>query len=74
MFFSWDAAKGFVREGGIRVPMIASWPERIKKGSKSDHISAFYDVLPTLCQIAKVEIPEDIDGISFFPELSGEEK
>lgn len=71
---NYGMGKGFVQEGGIRVPMIASWPQRIKKDSKSDHIFAFYDVLPTLCQIAKTEIPEDIDGISFLPELLGEEE
>ena len=66
--------KGFVQEGGIRVPMIASWPSVIKEGRKTDHISAFYDVLPTLSEIAGAEIPEDIDGISFLPTLLGEEQ
>ncbi len=61
--------KGFVYEGGIRVPMIASWSNHIKAGSTSDHISAFYDVLPTLCDIANVEIPKNVDGISFKPTL-----
>lgn len=64
--------KGFVYEGGIRVPMIASWPGVIKPGSKSDHISAFWDVLPTLCDIAGTQTPEDLDGISFLPALRGE--
>ena len=57
--------KGFLHEGGIRVPMIVSWPNRIKPGSTSDHISSFYDVLPTLCDIAGANIPDKIDGISF---------
>lgn len=61
--------KGFVHEGGIRVPMIASWPGKIEPGSKSDHISAFYDVLPTLCEVAQVKPPSNIDGISFLPTL-----
>lgn len=61
--------KGFVYEGGIRIPMIANWPNHIEKGSVSEHISAFYDVLPTLCDIVGVEAPNDIDGISFKPTL-----
>ncbi len=65
--------KGFVHEGGIRVPMIASWPSRIKAGQKTDHISAFWDVLPTLCDIAGVETPKDVDGLSFLPVLMGDE-
>lgn len=64
--------KGFVHEGGIRVPMIANWPGKIMPGTESGHISAFYDVLPTLCEIANVKTPEDVDGISFLPTLLGE--
>jgi arylsulfatase len=63
--------KGFVYEGGIRVPMIASWPGHIEPGSTTDHISAFWDVLPTLSEIAGASVPEDIDGISFAPVLLG---
>ncbi|MDO5980230.1 arylsulfatase [Flavivirga spongiicola] len=57
--------KGFLHEGGIRVPMIASWPGKIKAGTTTSHISAFWDVMPTLCDIAKIESPKDTDGISF---------
>ncbi len=64
--------KGFVREGGIRVPMIASWPGVIKPGSISNLPSVFYDVLPTLCDIAGIKTPGDMDGISFLPELKGQ--
>ncbi len=56
-------------EGGIRVPMIARWTGRIKAGAKSDHISAFWDVMPTLAELADAEIPGDSDGISFLPTL-----
>lgn len=66
--------KGFVYEGGIRVPMIASWPGHIKKGSRSDHISAFYDILPTFCDITNTSTPDDTDGISFKPVLLGQEQ
>jgi arylsulfatase A-like enzyme len=63
--------KGFVHEGGIRVPMIASWPGKIKPGSETELISSFYDVLPTLCEVAGIKIPENTDGISFLPTLLG---
>ncbi len=62
-------AKGFVHEGGIRVPMIASWPGKIQAGTESDHISAFYDVMPTLCEVANQPKPANTDGISFLPTL-----
>jgi arylsulfatase A-like enzyme len=64
--------KGSLYEGGIRVPMIAYWPGVIEPGSVSGHISAFHDVLPTFCEISGAEIPDDTDGISFLPELRGE--
>lgn len=66
--------KGFLYEGGIRVPMIATWPAKIKPGSKTDHISAFWDVMPTLCDIAGIETPKDSDGISFLNTLTNKGK
>ncbi|MBR9998649.1 MAG: arylsulfatase [Cyclobacteriaceae bacterium] len=58
-------------EGGIRVPMIAWWPGTIEPGRISDHVSAFWDVLPTFCDLAGTGIPDYTDGISFLPELKG---
>ncbi|MRT91995.1 arylsulfatase [Ancylomarina sp. 16SWW S1-10-2] len=59
-------------EGGIRAPFIAVWPNKIEAGSVSDHVSAFWDFLPTCAAIAGVKSVEGIDGISFLPELLGE--
>lgn len=64
--------KGFLHEGGIRVPMIANWPGKIAQGSTSELVSAFWDVLPTLADVAGVATPADVDGISFLPELLGQ--
>lgn len=61
--------KGYVTEGGIRVPMIAQWPGKIEAGSETGLISAFYDVLPTICEVVEMDAPKDIDGISFLPTL-----
>jgi arylsulfatase len=66
-------AKGFLHEGGIRVPMIASWPGKIAPGTQSEHISAFWDLLPTLCEAAGTAVPDGLDGISYLKELLGEE-
>lgn len=65
-------AKGFSTEGGIRVPMIASWEGMIKGGRTSQHVSAFWDVLPTLCELSGARVPSDVDGLSFVPNLLGE--
>jgi len=58
-------------EGGIRVPMIAHWPAGITKPGTSDHVSAFWDFLPTACELAGVKAPAEIDGISYAPTLTG---
>lgn len=71
---NYGRTKGFTYEGGIRVPMIASWPGKIEAGSTTDHISAFWDVLPTFGELVESDAPEDIDGISFLPTLFGEEQ
>ncbi|MEX0612505.1 MAG: arylsulfatase [Pirellulales bacterium] len=65
--------KGSVYEGGIRVPLIARWPGRIPAERLSQHVAAFWDVLPTLCEVANLETPNEIDGISFAPTLFGGE-
>ena len=69
--------KGSVYEGGIRVPMIAHWPGQIAAGSTTDHRSAFWDVFPTLCELAEIEPgtgspTSEIQGISFLPTLRGQ--
>ncbi|TDJ65775.1 MAG: hypothetical protein E2O39_17545 [Planctomycetota bacterium] len=63
--------KGSLWEGGIRVPFIARWPGRIARGTVSDHVSAFQDVLPTLVELAGGPAPTGIDGVSFAPTLLG---
>ena len=61
--------KGFVYEGGIRVPMIAAWPGKIEAGSTSDHISVQYDVLATLAELTGFDLKGPQDGVSFLPVL-----
>ena len=61
-------------EGGIRIPMIAWWPTKIKAGSISDHISAFWDFLPTVCDLLDINEPINTDGISFLPTLLGKKQ
>jgi len=74
-FKSSGPLRGYKRalyEGGIRVPTIARWPGKIKAGSVTDHISAFWDFLPTCCDLADIKTPEGIDGISMLPTLLGQ--
>ncbi|MFV1968672.1 MAG: sulfatase-like hydrolase/transferase, partial [Pirellulaceae bacterium] len=59
--------KGSTYEGGIRVPLVVRWPERIQAGSTSEQISAFWDLLPTFCDLTGAAVPEAIDGLSLVP-------
>jgi arylsulfatase A len=66
--------KGSVHEGGIRVPLIVRWPGRIKAGSVSGHISAHYDAMATLADVAGTKSAKDSDGISYLPTLLGKKR
>jgi arylsulfatase A len=69
--------KGYKRdmyEGGIRTPMLVRWQGKVKPGSRSNHISAFWDVMPTFAEITGAKIPAPVDGISFLPALLGEKQ
>ena len=71
-FKSYGPFRGIKRdvyEGGIRIPMVAWCPGTIKAGAQSDHISAFWDVMPTLAELTGTVLPEKTDGISFLPTL-----
>ena len=63
--------KGTLYEGGLRIPMMARWPGKIPAGRTSDLLWYFPDVMPTVCDVAGIEPPDDIDGISVLPELFG---
>ncbi len=58
-------------EGGIRVPALARWPARIEAGAVSDQVWAFWDFLPTACDLAGVSPPRGLDGVSILPALEG---
>lgn len=68
--------KGSLYEGGIRVPAIVRWPNRVPAGTISDRVSGFEDWLPTLLDLVgqSDSIPAEIDGISMAPTLRGEEQ
>lgn len=60
-------------EGGIRVPLVVRWPKGCPGGRVTDHPSAFWDYLPTFCELAGLPVPADTEGISFAPLLAGNE-
>lgn len=67
-------SKMWLYEGGIRVPLLARWPGMIPGGAVSDHVWAFWDVLPTLAELAEAPPPDSIDGVSMLPALLGPDR
>ncbi|MEZ4829630.1 MAG: sulfatase-like hydrolase/transferase [Bacteroidia bacterium] len=65
-------SKYVLYEGGIRVPMIVSWPGQYKAGMVSDQVVSSMDILPTLCTAAGIDIPK-VDGFSLEPLLKGKQ-
>lgn len=61
-------------EGGIRTPFIVQWPGHVKAGTTSAHVSAFWDFLPTMCDLVGAKLPQHIDGISYLPSLLGKKQ
>ena len=66
--------KGNMYEGGVRVPLIARWPGRIRAGQVSSFAWGFQEFLPTAAEIAGVSPPPGIDGISAVPALLGKQQ
>ena len=67
--------KGRTDEGGMRVPCIARWPNKIPAGSTCGEIAGTIDLLPTIAKLAGRSAPTDriIDGRDIWPLLSGQE-
>lgn len=63
--------KRSLKDGGVRVPMIASWKGKVPEGAVSDHLSSFQDVKATIAEITGIENRAPDDGISFLPSLTG---
>lgn len=61
-------------EGGIRIPLVFSWPGKIKAGKTSDQVVTNYDLLPTFADMLGVELPYAKDGESILPVLTGGEE
>jgi arylsulfatase A len=71
-FDSNGVLKGYKRdlfEGGMRVPMIVKWKGKIKEGTSTNHMSAFWDIMPTFADILNTKLNSETDGISFLPTL-----
>jgi len=73
-FNSTGGLRGYKRslfEGGVRSPSMVRWPGVVPANKSSDHLWAFWDVLPTLAELVGSTAPEGLDGTSIMPTLLG---
>ena len=66
-----NGGKQTMYEGGIRVPMCAVWPGKIKPGSRSGRVALTMDLFATICEAAGAQVKHKIDGRSILPTLLG---
>ncbi|WP_020471177.1 sulfatase [Zavarzinella formosa] len=67
------AGKGFLYEGGIRVPLIVRWPGHIKPGTECKTPVISTDLPLTFCGVAGVKIADPLDGLSLLPVFAGKD-
>jgi len=66
-----EGGKGFVYEGGLRVPLIVRWPGHMRAGRVTDDPVINTDWVPTLLEMIGQPIPRGLDGVSFASFLAG---
>ncbi|BDS08897.1 arylsulfatase [Oceaniferula spumae] len=67
-------SKGTTMEGGVRVPCIMRWPEKLSAGVTNNHMMMTIDILPTICKLLDQPLPElKIDGKNVWPLITNEE-
>jgi arylsulfatase A len=68
---NYPGGKGTTTQRGTHVPMIANWPAVITTPAVNNDLISSVDFLPTLCEVAQTATPQGLDGISFYPQLTG---
>lgn len=67
------SGKGWLYEGGVRVPLVIRWPGHTDPGSTTDHVMTTVDFFPTFLELLDdADAPDDLDGESFLDVLKGQ--
>jgi len=67
----WRGGKQSHYDGGLRVPFMIRWPERVKAGSRSDYAGLNFDLFPTFIELAGGHLNGALDAQSLVPLLDG---
>lgn len=71
---SFRGIKRDLYDGGVHTPFVLRWKGVVAPGTTTDHIAAFWDFLPTVCEIIGVRPPKGLDGISYLSSITGKGK
>ena len=66
--------KGYLYEGGVRVPLIVKWPGTVKPGTTTNEVGCSTDFFPTLLEASGAKPPADLDGLSLLSIFRGEKQ
>jgi len=68
-----NGTKGTVLEGGIKTPMIISWPGRVPAGQSYNQLVSTLDILPTVAMALNLDLPAGLiyDGVNLLPYVQG---
>jgi len=64
--------KRYPHAESIRVPFVAQWPEVISAGTTCDALFGTIDIMPTVCSLAGIEVPQECVGLDFSAWLQGQ--
>jgi arylsulfatase A-like enzyme len=67
----WRDGKQSHYDGGLRVPFMARWPDRIQAGARSDYAGLVFDLFPTFLELAGATPAADLDAVSLVPVFTG---
>lgn len=70
----WRSEKTHMYEGGLRVPAVARWPNRVAANQTTEYPAVTMDLFATIAEIAGAKTPAGIDGVSFLPTLLGQQQ
>ncbi len=67
----WPYGKWNLYDAGVKVPLIISWPDKVKKRSESKALVSWIDIIPTLSEMVGTRVTKQVDGLSFKRVLLG---
>lgn len=69
---AYAGGKGTTTGHGTHVPLVVNWPAVIKSGRVNGDLISSTDFLPTVCEAAGLVLSQQVDGVSFLPQIKGE--